>query len=86
MASITIKQAYEQGSMRLVFECWRPGVRLGNHHCGQRSQIDIHRALRTWSSERRLDQIKAICSRCGSKEFVRVTNEPEVRQGKRGRR
>ena len=83
---ITIKQAYEQGSLRLVFTCSRPDVRPGGALCGQTSKIDIEVALATWSGERRLDRIRARCSRCGSAEFVRVHGEPPGRTGKRGRR
>ena len=51
---ITISQASEQGSLRLVFTCWRPEVRPDGALCGQTSKIDIEFALATWSGERRL--------------------------------
>jgi ribosomal protein S27AE len=83
---ITIKQAYEQGSLRLVFTCARPDVRPGGALCGQVGKIDIEIALASWGGERRLDQIRARCSRCGSAAFVSVHGEPPGRTGKRGRR
>jgi hypothetical protein len=86
MGTITIKQAYEQGSLRLVFSCSRPDVRPGGALCGQIGKIDIELALASWGGERRLDQIRARCSRCGSRDFVSVHGEPPGRTGKRGPR
>jgi hypothetical protein len=86
--SITIKQAYEQGSLRLVFGCTSQACMMhpdwgwiGGHE----SKIDIEAAMKRWGEGRRLDEISARCSRCGSRAFVHVTVEPPGRTGKRGR-
>jgi hypothetical protein len=83
---ITIKQAQEQGSLRLVLSCSRPDVRPGGALCGQVGKVDIELAVASWGGERPLDQIRARCSRCGSRDFVSVTGEPPGRLGKRGNR
>lgn len=83
--AITIKQAYEQGSLRLAFTCMRPDVRPEGL-CAHVGKVDIQLALATWGPERRLDAIRARCSRCGSRDFVSVTGEPPGRPEKRGRR
>ncbi|MFZ2030080.1 MAG: hypothetical protein WAU68_07225 [Vitreimonas sp.] len=86
MAEITIKQAFEQGSTRLNFTCYRPDVRPGGAVCGQTGSIEIELALATWGEGRRLDEFPLYCSRCGSKDFVGVMGDPPGRIGKRGRR
>jgi hypothetical protein len=83
--AITIKQAYEQGALRLAFQCLRPDVRPEGL-CAQVGKVDIHIALATWGPDRPLDAIRARCSRCGSRDFVDVTGEPPGRAGMRGRR
>jgi hypothetical protein len=60
---VGIKQACEQGSLRLVFTCAHPDVRPGGALCGQVRKIDIEIALTSWGDARRLDQIRARCSR-----------------------
>jgi hypothetical protein len=77
---ITLKQAYEQGSLRIAFYCMRPDV------CSHVGRISIESAMKRWGAERLLDDIPARCSRCGSKDFVSVRGEPPGRLGKRGRR
>jgi len=86
MAGITLKQAFEQGTLKLVFSCSRPDVRPSDALCNQRGEVSIQVAIGTWGEERRLDQIRARCSRCGSADFVEVTGQPPGRIGKRGRR
>ena len=85
MGSNTIQQQYEQGSTRLLFRCVRPGVRPGNALCDHASRMDIRTAIERWGKKKRLDEIRAMCSRCGSRAFVSVTGEPPGRPGKRGR-
>ena len=86
MPEITIKQACEQGSLRLTFSCSRPNVRPGGQVCGQAGEVDIQIAIATWGEGRRLNEIPAYCSRCGSKDFVSVRGQPPGRLGKCGRR
>lgn len=86
MESNTLQQQYEQGSTRLLFRCFRPGVKPGNALCDHASRIDIRHAIDRWGKDRRIDQIRAICGRCGSRDFVGITGEPPGRQGKRGNR
>jgi hypothetical protein len=76
---ITLKQAYEQGSLRIAFYC----VRLGCSHVGK---VEIADAIKRWGEARQLNEIPARCSRCGSAEFVSVRGEPPGRTGKRGNR
>ena len=76
---VSLKQAYEQGSLRIAFYCVRPGV------CDHVGKVSIEEALRRWGGQMRLDQIRARCSRCGSADFVSVRGEPPGRMGKRGR-
>ena len=76
---ITLKQAYEQGSLRIAFYCTRPG-------CMHLGKIEIAEAIRRWGEHRELDAIPARCSKCGSAESVSVRGEPPGRLGKRGRR
>ena len=77
---ITLKQAYEQGSLRIAFYCVRPGV------CDHVGKVEIADAIKRWGAERRLDDIPARCSKCGSKDFVGARGEPPGRLGKRGNR
>ncbi|WP_325059881.1 hypothetical protein [Vitreimonas sp.] len=77
---ITLKQAYEQGSLRVAFYCVRPGA------CAHVGKVDIREAIRRWGEERRLNEIPARCGRCGSRDHVSVRCEPPGRLGKRGRR
>jgi hypothetical protein len=79
---ITPKQAYEQGSLRIAFNCTRP--RFGGV-CGQTGKVEIAEAIKRWGAERRLDEIPARCSRCGSSKHFYTTGEPPGRTGKRGR-
>lgn len=83
---ITLKQAQEQGSLRIVFVCTRPDVRPGGALCGQTSSITIDMALASFGASRLLDDIRARCGRCGSRDFVSVRGEPPGRLGKRGNR
>jgi hypothetical protein len=80
--AITLKQAYEQGSFRIAFYCARP-VFAGQ--CAHVGKVEIHVAMRRWGEDRRLEEIPARCSKCGSKDFVSVRGEPPGRTGKRGR-
>lgn len=77
---ITLKQASEQGSLRIAFYCIRPGV------CSHVGKLDITDAIKRWGGHRLLSDIPARCGRCGSSEFVNVRGEPPGRTGKRGRR
>lgn len=87
MPEITIKQAYEQGSLRFSFSCRRPIAREGwNGWCNHIGKVGIQTAMRRWGEDCRLDQMRARCSKCGSSEFVSVMCEPPGRLGKRGRR
>ena len=76
---ISLKQAYEQGSLRIAFYCVRPG-------CSQVGKVEIADAIKRWGADRALNEIRARCSRCDSSEFVSVRGEPPGRTGKRGRR
>jgi hypothetical protein len=76
---ITLKQAYEQGSLRIAFYC----VRLGCSHAGK---VEIADAIKRWGADRALNEIPARCSKCGSADFVSVRGEPPGRLGKRGNR
>jgi hypothetical protein len=78
--TISLKQALEQGSLRIAFYCTRPGV------CSHVGKIDIHDAIKRWGGTRKLNEIPARCSRCGSSDFVSVRGEPPGRLGKRGNR
>jgi hypothetical protein len=75
---ITLKQAYEQGSLRIAFYCVRPG-------CNHVGKVEIGEAIKRWGGDRQLADIPARCSKCGSAEFVSVRGEPRGRPGKRGR-
>ena len=75
----SLKQAYEQGSLRIAFYCVRPGV------CAHVSKIEIAAAIERWGPDRLLTQIPARCGRCGSKDYVSARGEPPGRAGKRGR-
>ena len=86
MPSNTLQQQYEQGSTRLLFRCFRPDVRPFGKRCDQSSRMEIDVAIRRWGKDRRIDEIRAMCSRCGSREFVSIEGEPPGRLGKRGRR
>jgi hypothetical protein len=80
---ITLKQAYEQGSLRIALQCMRP--RPGGV-CGRVGKVEIADAIKRWGADRRLNEISARCSRCGSKDYVHVMGEPPGRPGKRGNR
>jgi hypothetical protein len=77
--AITLKQAYEQGSLRIAFYC-------GAHPCTHVGKIDIRDAIARWGADRLLDQIPARCSKCGSSDRVSARGEPPGRLGKRGNR
>lgn len=76
---ITLKQAYEQGSLYIAFYCTRPG-------CLHVGKVEIADAIRRWGEDRVLSTIPARCTKCGSADSVSVRGEPPGRLGKRGRR
>jgi hypothetical protein len=80
---ITLKQAYEQGSLRLAFYCRRP---MPYGTCGHVGKVSIEIARKRWGDDTHLGEIRARCSKCGSNEFVSVMGEPPGRTGKRGNR
>lgn len=77
---ISLKQAYEQGSLRIAFYCIRPGV------CRHIAKMSIESAIARWGETRLLDEIPARCGKCGSRDHFSVRCEPPGRGGKRGRR
>jgi hypothetical protein len=79
--SISLKQAYEQGSLRIAFYCVRPTSAGFCNHVGK---VEIADAIERWGAERKLNEIPARCSKCGSAEFVSARGEPPGRLGKRG--
>ena len=83
---ITLKQAYEQGSLRIAFQCLRPSAIAPNGLCLKVGKVEIGDAIRRWGAECKLDEIPARCSRCGSNDFVSASGEPPGRLGKRGNR
>jgi hypothetical protein len=83
---ITLKQAHEQGSLRIAFLCVRPDARASSGLCMKTGKVEIGDAIKRWGAECKLDAIPARCSRCGSKDFVRASGEPPGRTGKRGNR
>jgi len=48
---ISLKQAYEQGSLRVAFYCVRPGI------CAHVGKVDIESAIKRWGEARLLDRI-----------------------------
>jgi hypothetical protein len=83
---ITLKQAYEQGSLRIAFYCTRPEPRAGGGFCGKVGHVAIEHAMQRWGEDKPLDAIPARCTWCRSNEFVRVRGEPPGRPGRRGQR
>lgn len=84
--TITLKQAYEQGSIRIEFQCFRPIERAPNGLCGKTGSMSMETAIRRWGGSRLLDTLPARCSRCHSTDFVSASGQPPGRIGKRGRR
>jgi hypothetical protein len=83
--TITLKQAYEQGSLRVAFYCMRP-VDHSPGYCGKVGRVDIEHLIQRWGDQKQLDEIPARCGVCRSGEYVSAMGEPPGRLGKRGNR
>jgi hypothetical protein len=73
---VSLKQAYEQGSLRLAFYCRRP---MPHGFCDHVGKLSIESALKRWGGEIAIGAIPARCGKCGSSEFVSVMGEPPGR-------
>ena len=77
--TVTIKQAWEQGSIRIAICC-------ANYPCHNRLLLSIRDAIKQWGEDKPLNEIAARCTKCGSRDHVSVRGEPPGRVGKRGNR
>lgn len=78
---VSLKHAYEQGSLRIAFYCVRPPG-----GCNRSGSIGIEEALRRWGGDMQVKDVPARCSGCRTSAHVATMAIPPGRPGKRGRR
>lgn len=67
---IMLQEAAESGAVGLLIYC--SAGRAGHGGCFHSARIELWLALRRWRPDRRLDELRLRCSRCGA-------NAPDVR-------
>jgi hypothetical protein len=73
---ITLAQAKAQGDFMLIFYCHNFPA-----HCSHSGEMRLDEAVARWGGARRLDQVPARCTRCGSRELIDVRARPPKREG-----
>ena len=85
---ISIGQAARQGDTFLTFWCETPRREPARYShavntCGHHADIDIRAALSRWGPDRRLSDIRAVCTVCGGRVVDVRSGHPPL-PGKQG--
>ena len=73
---ITLADAKAQGDFMLLFYCANAAA-----YCSHSGEMRLDAALARWGGGRRLDQVPARCTRCGSRDHVDVRARPPKHDG-----